>query len=65
MKLSLEDETGPFFITDGPPSSDLPIPPYRTMNLPQILAGFADNELTAWPGSLAEAEREKRRKAGC
>lgn len=54
----------PCFITDGPPSNDLPIPPHRTMNLPQILAGLTDDELARWPGDLADAERKKRRKAG-
>ena len=51
-------------ITDGPPSNDLPPPPHRTMNLPQILAGLTNEELAGWPGDLADAEREKRRKAG-
>lgn len=63
----LMNQTGsaePCFITDGPPSNDLPTPPYRTMNLPQILAGLTDDELARWPGDLAHAEREKRRKAG-
>lgn len=54
----------PCFITDGPPSSDLPIPPHRNMNLPQILAGLTDGELARWPCDLADAEREKRRDAG-
>lgn len=49
--LNLTDSAEPCFITDGPPSNDLPIPPLRTMNLPQILASL-------------NAEREKRRKAG-
>ncbi len=62
--LSLTDSAEPCFITDGPPSNDLPTPPYRTMNLPQILAGLTDDELARWPGDLAHAEREKRRKAG-
>lgn len=63
-KLHKDDQAQPCFITDGPPSNDLPIPPHRTMNLPQILAGLTDDELTRWPGDLADAEREKRRKAG-
>ena len=63
-KLHLDDQTEPCFITDGPPSSDLPIPPYRTMNLPQILAGLTNDELARWSGDLADAEWEKRRKAG-
>lgn len=64
MKLHQNKDTEPCFITDGPPSNDLPIPPHRTMNLPQILAGLADDELTGWPSDLACVEREKRRKAG-
>lgn len=63
-KLHQDVQTEPCFITDGPPASDLPTPPYRTMNLPQILAGLADGELAKWPGDLANAEREKRCKAG-
>lgn len=63
-KLHQDDQAEPCFITDGPPSRDLPIPPHRTMNLPQILAGLTDDELARWPGDLAHAEREKRRKAG-
>ncbi|MCO7643282.1 hypothetical protein NJI34_41700 [Pseudomonas sp. S 311-6] len=50
-------------ITDGPPSDDLPIPPHRTMNLPQILASLTDDELARWSCDLADAELEKRRKA--
>ncbi|KDD00862.1 hypothetical protein L520_1910 [Bordetella bronchiseptica MBORD681] len=34
------------FITDGWPSNNLPIPLHRTINLPQILAGHIDGELT-------------------
>ncbi|WP_313303503.1 hypothetical protein [Diaphorobacter sp.] len=64
MHQNQADATEPCFITDGPPSNDLPIPPYRTMNLPQILEGLNDEELARWPGDLADAEREKRRKAG-
>lgn len=52
--LNLTDSAEPCFITDGPPSNDLP----------QILAGITDDELARWPGDLADAEREKRRKAG-
>ncbi|EOU9631076.1 hypothetical protein ACOJI1_001234 [Pseudomonas aeruginosa] len=63
-KLHLDDQTEPCFITDGPPSSDLPIPPYRTMNLPQILASLPDDELARWPGDIADVEREKRRQTG-
>lgn len=33
------------------------------MNLPQILASLNDEALARWPGDLADAEREKRRKA--
>lgn len=62
--LNLTDSAEPCFITDGPPSNDLPIPPHRTMNLPQILVGLTDDELARWPADLAYAEREKRRKAG-
>lgn len=62
-KSHQEDQIEPFFITDGPPSNDLPIPPHRTMNLPQILAGLTDDELARWPGDLADAESERRRKA--
>lgn len=62
--LNLTDSAEPCFITDGPPSNDLPTPPCRTMNLPQILAGLTDDELAGWLGDLADAEREKRRKAG-
>lgn len=50
----------PFFITDGTPSNDLPIPPHRTMNLPQILAGIAADELARWPDALTGAERRRR-----
>ncbi|GAB2725513.1 hypothetical protein GCM10027019_01250 [Melaminivora jejuensis] len=63
-KLHQHDQADPCFITDGPPSNDLPIPPHRTMNLPQILASLNDEALARWPGDLADAEREKRRKAG-
>ena len=63
-KLHQNDQAEPCFITDGQPCNDLPIPPHRTMNLPQILAGLTDDELARWPGDLADAEREKRRKAG-
>ncbi|AOB38502.1 hypothetical protein FYA99_14625 [Bordetella parapertussis] len=63
-KLHQDDQPQPCFITDGPPSNDLPPPPHRTMNLPQILASLANEELAGWPGDLADAEREKRRKAG-
>ncbi|MCO1994717.1 hypothetical protein FA420_04330 [Pseudomonas aeruginosa] len=63
-KLHQDNQPEPCFITDGPPSSDLPIPPHRTMNLPQILAGLTDDELARWPGDLADAEREKRSKDG-
>lgn len=62
-RLHQDDRTEPCFITDGLPSNDLPTPPYRTMNLPQILAGLTNDELARWPGDLADAEREKRRKA--
>lgn len=62
--LHLADPAEPFFITDGPPSNHLPPPPYRTLNLPQILEGLTDDELARWPSDLAHAEREKRRKAG-
>lgn len=62
--LNLTDSAEPFFITDGPPSNHLPTPPYRTMNLPQILAGLTDDESARWPGELVQVEREKRRKAG-
>lgn len=54
------DATEPCFITDGPPSNDLPTAPYRTMSLQQILACLTDDELDRWPGSLANAELEKR-----
>lgn len=40
-----EHQAEPFFISDGPASNDLPIPPYRTTSLPQILAGLTDDEL--------------------
>jgi len=43
-----DDQTEPCFITDGPPSSDLPMPPHRTTNLPQILADLSDDELARW-----------------
>lgn len=58
-----EDQDEPFFITDGPPSNDLPISPHRTMNLPQILAGLTDDELAGWPDALTDAERERRYRA--
>lgn len=63
-KLHQDDQAEPCFITEGPPSNDLPTSPHRTMNLPQILAGLTNDELAGWPGDLADAEREKRRKAG-
>lgn len=63
-KQHQDDQIEPCFINDGPPSSDLPMPPHRTMNLLQILADLPDDELARWPGDLADAEREKRRKAG-
>ncbi len=63
-KQHQDDQIEPCFITDGPPSSDLPMPPHRTMNLPQILADLLDDELARWPGDLADAERQKRCKAG-
>ncbi|QNP48672.1 hypothetical protein [Diaphorobacter aerolatus] len=63
-KLHQDDQTEPCFITDGAPSCDLPRPPHRTMNLQQILAGLTNDELARWPGELADAERERRRKAG-
>lgn len=53
-----DEQAEPCFIADGPPSSDLPMPPHRTVNLPQMLASFTDGELAKWPDS----EREKRRK---
>ncbi len=62
-KLYQDDQTELGFITDGALSSDLPTPPHRTMNLPQILASLTDDELAKWPCDLADAEREKRRKA--
>lgn len=49
-KLYEEDQAEPCFIADGPPSNDLPTPPHRTMNLPQILAGLTDGELARRPG---------------
>ncbi len=58
-----DDQTEPFFITEGGPSDDLPIPPHRTQNLPQILAGLTDDELARCPGDLADAEWERRHKA--
>lgn len=50
----------PAFLDDEGPSNDLPPPPYRTQSLPQILAALTDDELAAWPGELADQEREKR-----
>lgn len=64
MHENQDDVTEPCFITDGLPSNDLPFPPHRTINLPQILAGLNDEVLARWPGDLADAERERRRKAG-
>ena len=55
-----DDQTELCFITDGPPSSDLPSPPYRTMSLPQILAGLTDGELAKWPSELSKEEVELR-----
>ncbi len=60
----LTQTADPCFITDGPPSNDLPIAPHRTMNLAQILAGLTDDELERWPSGLISAELEKRRTAG-
>ncbi|VVE15894.1 hypothetical protein [Pandoraea soli] len=62
--LNLTDSAEPCFITDGLPSNDLPPPPHRTMNLPQILAGLTNDELARWSGDLAHVEPEKRRTAG-
>jgi hypothetical protein len=59
-KLHKDDQAQPCFITDGPPSNDLPIPPHRTMNLPQILAGLTDDELATWPSVLSKREVERR-----
>lgn len=39
----------PAFLDDECPAADLPISPYRTKNMPQILAGLADGELATWP----------------
>jgi hypothetical protein len=55
-----EYQAEPFFISDGQPSNDLPIPPYRTTSLPQILAGLTDDELARWPDTLTDAERKRR-----
>lgn len=52
----------PAFLDDEGPVADLPMPPYRTQNLPQILAALTDDELATWPGDLADAERARRRK---
>ena len=57
MHQNQADATGPCFITDGPPSNDLPIPPHRTMNLPQILASLNDEALARWPGAPKNRDR--------
>lgn len=62
--LRQHEQAEPCFITDGPPFNDMPIPLHRTMNLPQILSGLTDDELARWPGDFADAEREKRGRAG-
>jgi len=62
--LNLTDSAEPCSITDGPSSNDLPMPPHRSLNLPQILEGLTDDELARWPGDLVDAEREERRKTG-
>lgn len=62
--LNLADSAEPCFIIDAPPSNDLPTLPHLTVSLPQIFAGLTDDELASWPGNLAHAEPEKRRKAG-
>lgn len=62
-ELHLEEQAELFFITAGGPSDDLPIPPHRTKNLPQILSGLTDDELARWPDSLTDAERERRCRA--
>lgn len=54
-------EEGPAFLDDEGPANDLPLPPYRTQSLPQILAALPDDELASWPGELADQERERRR----
>ncbi|MER1701389.1 recombinase family protein [Proteus mirabilis] len=54
-------EEGPAFLDDDGPSSDLPIPPHRNSNLPEVLAGLSDDELAAWPGALADHERARRK----
>lgn len=54
MTKSREYQAEPFFISDGPPSNDLPIPPHRTINLPQILAGLTDDELAKEEQASAE-----------
>ena len=63
MTKSRENQAEPFFISDVPPSNDLPIPPHRTINLPQILAGLTDDELARWPDALTDAERKRRYRA--
>lgn len=49
-----DDHAQPCFITDGRPSNNLPIPPHRAKNLPQILAGLIDDELATWPSVLSK-----------
>lgn len=54
MHQNQADVTEPCFITDDPPSNDLP----------QTLAGINNEELTRWLDDLADAEWERPRKAG-
>ncbi|WP_025039504.1 hypothetical protein [Nitrosospira briensis] len=56
-KSHQEDQDKPFFITEDGPPDNLLMPPHRIQNLPQILAGLTDHQLSRWPGDLADVER--------
>lgn len=43
--LRQHEQAEPCFITDGPPFNDMPIPPHRTMNLPQSCQA---SPMTSW-----------------
>lgn len=49
----------PAFLDDEGPSE----PPAHvcTLRLAEVLGGMTDDELAAWPGEIAERERERRR----
>jgi hypothetical protein len=65
--MKLHNENEPFFMTEEIEAGLITAgyvfePPghFRTTSLAEILAGLADDELAAWPGQLADQERERR-----